>query len=263
MIYLAMKSPTRNKYKIVLILAALFLLSGCSTLSSIVLFGPEDSNPTPPVLVSKVPVLKTTESQKTTIAAKRASKLPAVELTMNRAVQKELDNLKSQPRTVERALVGRDEHANQIEQIFKDEGVPADLVNVAFVESGFNEKAKSPAGAVGLWQLMKSTAQYYGLKVNHSEDQRKDVVLSSLAAARHLRDLYNNYDDWHLALAAYNFGVGGIERAMARGNTRDFWELVQKGLVPKETARFVPKILAAAIIMKNPEEHGFDSVNIG
>ena len=183
---------------------------------------------------------------------------------MNKEVQKELADLKSKPRTVEHALEVRSDQLPKMEQIFKDEGVPSDLVNVAFVESGFNEQAKSPSGAVGIWQFMKSTAKYYGLKIDIKEDQRKDVILSSLAAARHLRDLYNNYQDWYLALAAYNIGVGGIEKAMERGNTRDFWELVRKGLLPNETARFVPRILAAAIIMKDPEAHGFGAqTNLG
>ena len=257
-----MRNYNKSQLVRVLVLFVAFLASGCSTLSSLVSLGSDDAHPSTK-LVANVPVLKTTESQRTTLAARRASKLPAVDLTINKAIQKELAELKAKPRGVERALADREEHLPKMEQIFKDEGVPADLVNVAFVESGFNEKAKSPAGAVGIWQFMKSTARYYGLKVDRSEDQRQDVILSSLAAARHLRDLYNNYGDWYLALAAYNVGVGGVEKAMERGNTRDFWELVRKGLVPSETARFVPRILAAAIIMKNPEEHGFSADNIG
>jgi membrane-bound lytic murein transglycosylase D len=261
MIFLVMKITTHKTTKVTSAVALMFLLSGCSILNAP--SGVATDADQVSVASAPLPPVTTKESQKTTLAAKRATKLPAVQLTMNKAIEKELKELKAQPKRVEMALAGHEEHAPQIEQIFKDEGVPADLVNVAFVESGFNEAAKSPAGAVGLWQFMKSTAQYYGLKVNRAEDQRKDVILSSLAAARHLRDLYNNYGDWNLALAAYNFGAAGVERAMERGNTRDFWELVSKGLVPRETARFVPKILAAAIIVKNPEEHGFTTDTIG
>lgn len=205
-----------------------------------------------------VPVLRTKQSQTTTIQAKRSSRLPTVELVENKEVKKELDELKARPKTVNRAINQSGEHIETLKQIFTDEGVPSDLMNVALVESGFNADARSPMGATGMWQFMKSTAKYYGLKINFKEDQRKDIVLSTLAAARHLRDLYNQYQDWYLALAAYNMGVGGLERAMAKAGTRDFWELSRKGVLPKETARYVPKILAAAIIMKDPTAHGFN-----
>jgi membrane-bound lytic murein transglycosylase D len=251
----------------VLSVSILLSLSGCSTL-----WGRSDNplNPnakgqlnlgpsslTGEDVIPNVPVIKTNESQTTVIPAKRASRLPAVNLVQNKEVVKELSEMKSKPRTVARALEQRDPHLPKLEQIFADEGLPSDLTNVAMIESGFNEHAKSPMGAIGMWQMMKSTAKYYGLKINFKEDERKDVILSTLAAARHLRDLYNRYNDWYLALAAYNMGVGGLERVMQKAGTRDFWELSRKGYLPKETARFVPKILAAAIIAKDPETHGF------
>lgn len=247
-----------RKAHIAALLSLMTLSTGCSTL-----FGDTTVNSNALVEQSTSQTQTSTTSKKTLISAKRANKLPELSLVQNREVKKELNELQNKPATVKKVLSNPESQIPKVKQIFKDEGVPQDLANVAFVESGFNEKAKSPAGAIGMWQFMKSTAKYYGLTINFKEDQRTDIILSSLAAARHLRDLYNNYNDWYLALAAYNVGAGAVDRAIDRAGTRDFWELARRGFLPGETARFVPRILAAAIIMKDPEAHGFDSANFG
>lgn len=240
----------------VFLMLVLGSVSGCSVLSGVL-----DSSiePQVPVIVKRNAVAAPVEATK--LSAKKSDSLPKVSVVVNREVQREITELQENNRRgVKAALENGKEHFPTISQIFEDEGIPKELVNVAFVESGFNEQARSPRGAIGMWQFMKSTAQYYGLKIHVKEDQRKDIILSSLAAARHLRDLYVTFSDWYLALAAYNAGRGGVEKAMERGGTRDFWELARRGLLPKETARFVPKILAASLIMKDPEAFGFESV---
>lgn len=242
-----------RKSSVIALLVCCIALTGCSGL-----FARQDRD----LQIANLEQVPVVTSKKTLIPAKRVNKLPSMQLVVNREVQKELTDLSVKSRgTVVRAMEQCKEHYPTITEIFKDEGLPAELVNVAFIESGFNPQAKSPAGAIGMWQFMKSTAKYYGLNVNFHQDERKDMILSSLAAARHLRDLYNNYQDWYLALAAYNVGPGGIEKAMAKGGTRDFWELARRGFLPKETARFVPRILAASLIMNDPAAYGFESAS--
>lgn len=136
-------------------------------------------------------------------------------------------------------------------EVFRDEGIPPELINVALIESGFKPDARSYAGAVGIWQFMKATARRYGLVVTRKEDQRRDPILATVAAARHLRDLYTQYEDWYLALAAYNAGSGSVDRAMLRARSSDFWELCRKKKLRVQTARYVPKIVAATIIVNH------------
>ena len=188
----------------------------------------------------------------------KVAKLPGVALVVNPEVKREIANFsQKRRRCIESAIRERGEHISTLSQIFHDEGVPPELINVALLESGFNPEAESPAGAKGMWQFMKSTARYYGLKIGLLVDQRKDLILSSLAAARHLKDLYTTYDDWYLALAAYNAGPGGVDKAIRQGGSRDFWTLARKGMFTQETTDFVPRFLAAAIIMKDLKQYGF------
>ena len=126
---------------------------------------------------------------------------------------------------------------------FKAEGVPVELLAVAWVESRFNPTALSPKGARGAWQFMPETARLYGLRVGDGYDDRTDLVLSTRAAASHLADLYRRFGDWPLALAAYNAGPDRIEVAMARARTRDFWGL--RPWLPDETQDYVPAVLGA------------------
>ena len=144
-------------------------------------------------------------------------------------------------------------------EIFEDEGVPHDLLNLAMVESGYNIQAKSQVGAVGMWQFMKSTAQVYGLSVGVLEDERKDPILSTIAAARHLKDLYNLYKDWYLALAAYNAGPGAVQRAVSKTGTADFWSLARNGKFSKQTRDFVPRFIAATLIARDPSSYGLSN----
>lgn len=143
-------------------------------------------------------------------------------------------------------------------EIFREEGVPLDLVYMAHVESHFKPNAYSRAKARGLWQFMLGTGKMYGLRQDWWIDERSDIVKSTHAAAQHLRDLYERFGDWHLAMAAYNVGSRRIDRVHRRyGKTLDYWDMVKRRMLPRETRSFVPSILAAVIIFRNPERYGF------
>ncbi len=179
----------------------------------------------------------------------RAARLPAPVLTETPEVTKELAMFR-RGSFVPDSLGRVEKHLPAMKQIFADEGIPPELLNLALIESGYRTEAKSPVGAVGMWQLMKPTARVYGLKVNFFEDQRKDPILSTLAAARHLRDLYYNYNDWNLVLAAYNAGSGKVDRAIIRAGQADFWKLARAGHFRPETAQFVPRFIASCLAVK-------------
>ncbi|MCB0336951.1 MAG: transglycosylase SLT domain-containing protein, partial [Bdellovibrionales bacterium] len=120
--------------------------------------------------------------------------LPKFPLVINREVNKEISHFREKdPRYIELAQKRGHEFSAMIKQVLRDEGVPAELSNVAMIESGFQPNIKSPAGAAGLWQFMQATAKYYGLRVNVFQDQRKDPILATIAASRLLRDLYLEY----------------------------------------------------------------------
>ena len=149
-----------------------------------------------------------------------------------------------------------------MEEIFIEEGLPRDLVYLAMIESGFNPRAYSWAHAVGPWQFISSTGKLMGLQHNWWYDERRDIEKSTRAAARFLKDLYNRFDDWYLAMAAYNAGPGKISRAIKKYDTRDFWQLCTRGryLAP-ETKAYVPKMLAVVQIAKQPGKYGFDDLD--
>jgi len=132
-----------------------------------------------------------------------------------------------------------------VEPILRSEGIPPDLIAVLLVESAGNPLALSPKGARGLWQFMPETARRYGLRVDAERDDRLDLELSTRAAARYLRDLYQRFGDWPLALAAYNAGALEVERAVRRSGAPDFWRLSAQGLLPQETRAYVPAVLRA------------------
>lgn len=139
----------------------------------------------------------------------------------------------------------------------REAGVADALFYIALIESGFSTRARSHAGAVGVWQFIRGTGRRYGLAVSRGIDERKDPVRSTQAAARYLGDLYNIFNDWYLAFAAYNCGEFRVMRAIVKGQTRDFWELSERQLIPKETRHYVPKFLAALAIATNRQKYGF------
>ena len=139
-------------------------------------------------------------------------------------------------------------------------GLPEDLVYVALIESGFSPKAYSVAKASGPWQFISETGRRYGLRIDWWADERRDAEKSTHAAASYLRDLYGMFDSWPLAAAAYNAGEGKIQRAVTRYKSDDFSELIRHGYLKQETKDYVPKMLAALTIAKDPEKYGFGDV---
>ena len=162
--------------------------------------------------------------------------------------------------TLERALTRSGRYRAMIERILKEEGVPQDLIYLAEAESGFHPYAVSRAGARGIWQFMGSRARAYDLHRDYWMDERQDPEKSTRAAAHHLRDLYNQFGDWYLAMAAYNSGPGTVQSAVKRTGYADFWELYRRNVLPKETRNYVPIILAVTIMAKNPSQYGLETI---
>ncbi len=142
-----------------------------------------------------------------------------------------------------------------IRSILREEGVPEELFYLAMIESGLNPNARSYARAVGIWQFIGSTGRAYGLRYSWWYDERRDPVKSTRAAARHLKDLYDRFGDWYLALAGYNFSPRKIEYRLRRYKVSRYWDLPR---LPRQTRNYVPTFIAAAIIAKNPEKYGFN-----
>ncbi|MBI4705129.1 MAG: transglycosylase SLT domain-containing protein [Deltaproteobacteria bacterium] len=153
-------------------------------------------------------------------------------------------------------------YQDMIQQELRERGLPEDLIWVAMIESGFDPRAVSPAGAVGLWQFMRSTGEIYGLQVDRYLDMRRDPASATRAAAHHLRDLHQRFGSWDLALAAYNMGYEQLLAAIDQYATTDFGELARQRAIPTETANYVPKIVAAALVANNLERYGYGDVRL-
>lgn len=146
-----------------------------------------------------------------------------------------------------------------VRDVFQSEGLPTDLAYVPLVESAFKTSALSRTKARGVWQFMRGTALENGLKADWFLDERADPEKSTVAAARYFKTLYGMFGDWHLAMASYNGGPGRVQRAVKRSGKRDFWSLTASTrYLPRETRDYVPMILAAALIARNPAQYGFD-----
>lgn len=155
------------------------------------------------------------------------------------------------------------QYRSMVGHALRERGLPTDLEAVPFIESGWWPTAKSTAGAMGLWQFMPKTARVYGLEVDGNYDERRSAWLSTEAAAEHLEDLHQRFHSWDLALAAYNYGYDRLLARMGEMGTEDFWVLSEvDGALPRETALYVPKILAVAVLLKNLDHFGFGDVEL-
>jgi membrane-bound lytic murein transglycosylase D len=158
-----------------------------------------------------------------------------------------------------RSLERAGKYKEMISKNLRDQGVPQDLIYLAVAESGFQPQAlNARSGAGGMWQFMPTGA--YGLARNGWFDERFDPEKSSLAYAKYMKTLYNQFGDWYLAMAAYDWGPGNVQRAVMRTGYADFWELYRRNVLPSETKNYVPGIIAAIIMAKNPEQYGLDKV---
>jgi len=158
---------------------------------------------------------------------------------------------------IEAGLKRSGKYLPMIKEIFRQEGLPLDLAYMALVESGYKPQALSRARAKGIWQFIRSTGRLYGLDVNWWVDERSDPEKATRAAAKHLKDLYQQFGDWYLAMASYNGGANRIERAIKRLKTKDFWQIASTMYIKRETKNYVPAVLAAIIISRNPRSFGF------
>jgi membrane-bound lytic murein transglycosylase D len=161
---------------------------------------------------------------------------------------------------VQESLTRGAKYLPMIQNVFRAEGLPLDLAFIPIIESGFKTNALSKAKAKGPWQFMVPTAKDHGLTYNWYIDERSDFEKSTVAAAKHLKMLAKMFNgDWHLVLAAYNGGQGRLQKAMKRAGTDDFWALTRTTkYLPKETREYVPLILGAMIIGRNPAQYGFE-----
>lgn len=192
--------------------------------------------------------------------------MPTLPVRFDARVVRYLEVYKNDPRG--RAMVqswikrsGR--YGGMIRRVLREQGLPEDIVWLALVESGFEPTSHSPAGAAGLWQFMPDGARIYGLTVDRWLDERLDPERSTLAAARYLSDLHKRFGSWELAFAAYNMGYGGLQSAIKKYNTNDFWELAKlEAALPLETSLYVPKIIAMSIVARNKAVFGCDNVEL-
>lgn len=189
------------------------------------------------------------------VAARLAEIEGPLPLDYNPTVQRFIDAYTVRLRNLVSRLVGQQYvYFPIIEEIFEREGVPTELKYLCVIESAFNNRARSRAAAVGLWQFMYGTAKMYRLRIDDYVDERQDPYKSTVAAARYLKHMYAVYKDWHLVIAAYNCGPGRVNRAirMSRGK-RNYWEIIR--LLPPETRGYVPSYIAATYALNYYAEH--------
>jgi membrane-bound lytic murein transglycosylase D len=181
-------------------------------------------------------------------------------LTVNDPVLAYLNYFKT-PRgsaIVETGLRRAGRYRSMVQRVLQEEGMPQDLIYLAQAESAFLPQAVSKAGARGMWQFMSFAGRKYGLQKSWWLDERQDPEKATHAAARDLRDLYDQFGDWYLAMAAYNSGAGTVQHAVERTGYADFWELYRRNALPKETQNYVPIILALTLISKDPARYGIE-----
>jgi len=220
-----------------------------------------DASPLDEIMAATFPVDPNIDLDVTEELRLPVSQLP---LEVNGEVMRYI-NYFSSPRgrkTLIKGLRHSGRYQAMIQRIFEEEGIPPELIRLAQAESGFLPKARSRKRALGLWQFMRLRAREYGLKRTSYYDDRLDPEKATRAAARHLRDLYEQLGDWYLAIAAYNCGPGRIDRAVRRTGYADFWELSKRRVLPRQTRNYVPIILAMIIMTKSPEKYGLDKVEL-
>lgn len=213
------------------------------------------------VNIEKAPVIG--QEVEDIIGEKKLSEvpLPDVPLVLNQQVEKWMDYFQGRGRKYFIKWLGRSgRYVPMMKQILRENGIPEGLIYLSMIESGFSPNAYSRAKAVGPWQFMKFTGERYGLRANYWIDERMDAEKSTLAAAQHLKDLYDEFDHWYLAAAGYNAGAGKISRAINRYQTEDFWEMSKYKYLKPETKNYVPKLLAASLLASDPEKYGFTDI---
>lgn len=191
----------------------------------------------------------------------RATYVTTIPMDVNTQVERYVQFLVRRPSHVERLLSRAETYFPMVERVLAEEGVPDELKYLAMVESALNPAAASHAGAAGMWQFIRATGAAYGLQATSEYDDRLDPEQATRAAARHLRDLYDRFGDWQLALAGYNCNPAVIARAARRheeqtGRRATFWDIEQA--IPRETRAYVPMFIATSLVVSNPSAYGLD-----
>ncbi len=190
-----------------------------------------------------------------------ASDLP---LVMNEHVQRLVNYFTKSSRgksTIRVSMSRGSAYRGMVQRILAEEGVPAELFYLAMAESGFRTKARSHAAATGMWQFISSRGKQYGLKQDRYLDLRYEPETATRAAAKHLKDLHVEFQDWYLAMAAYNCGPNRVKSAIRRTGSRDYWTLLRRRALPRETRNYVPIILAMVYVGENLAQFGLEPVD--
>ncbi|VAW36448.1 Membrane-bound lytic murein transglycosylase D [hydrothermal vent metagenome] len=183
-------------------------------------------------------------------------------ITINKQVEFYLDLFQNRQRSyIKRWLARSTKYLPMIREELRKAGLPQDLAYLAMIESGFNPSAYSHAHAAGLWQFIRSTGRNYNLRIDSWVDERRAPEKATKSAVAYLSNLYNQFGFWYLAVAAYNAGEGKINRAIKKYKTKDFWKLARKPYLNLETKRYVPKLIAAILIAKDPQKYGLTDIN--
>jgi membrane-bound lytic murein transglycosylase D len=234
------------------ILAAVGALAGCSASRQPAQLAAQAGG-------SPATVLPEAGEQNPAVASGQSEHGPELDIEHPRVQTLVADYQTTKRRTLERALERGSKYLPSMKTTLREEGVPPEFAyGVPIVESGYSVQATSHAGAVGPWQFIRGTGQRYGLRIDGYVDERRDPEKATRAAARYLRDLYDRFGDWHLALAAYNSGEANIERIRDNRGCEDFWEMRDRGYLPSETSEYVPKVLAAMEVARAPRRYGIE-----
>ena len=184
-----------------------------------------------------------------------------VPIAMNKQVKAYLVYFTTERKSTIRKYLSRSTcYLPMIREVFQEHGLPEDLAYLAMIESGFNPYAYSHAHACGMWQFIQGTGRRYGLAINNYVDERRDPEKSTRAAANYLLDLYKQFGSWYLAAASYNCGENRVQRELNNSTHKNFWELSGNQCLPNETKNYVPQMIAATIIAKNPQKFGFKKI---
>jgi membrane-bound lytic murein transglycosylase D len=214
--------------------------------------------PLDPILTMTFPVDPTIKNKVVDEVKSTSSQLP---LVVNDTVLSYIHYFSGRGHaTIVAGLQRAGKYRPMIERILKEEKVPLELIHLAQAESGFLPRAVSNRAATGMWQFVKYRGQEYGLNQTAFADERLDPEKATRAAARHLHDLYNQFGNWYLAIAAYNCGPGNVQRAIERTGYADYWELRARHAIPVETSNYVPIILAMTIMTKNAAEYDLENI---
>jgi membrane-bound lytic murein transglycosylase D len=222
---------------------------------------PAESTKDSLIAAAPAPSPEEVEAAKREVAAEQGRMTFDIPLVVNESVLRAVAFYQFRtPQAFAAALKRSGRYATLMRGLLKDQGLPQDLFYVAMIESAFKHQAHSRKAAHGYWQFIAGTGKRYGLKRTKFVDERSDPVKSTQAAGQYFRDLYEMFGDWHLAMAAYDAGEGKILKSLQRTGARDFWELAAGTALRRETRDYVPFVLAAALIAKDPARYGFDVV---